>query len=343
VERGSEPPGPASLAIRDFCFAEGVKIEENLLMDVATQRLDYVAFNIMLDDLVFPDGHTEMGVLGGGGPQTASGMRLWNDRVGLVGGVGPDFPPSAGEWLKGAGIDDQGLRYGELLTARAWQVMEASGLRTQVRRVDASVRRNQLGRNMENLPEAYRDAKGYHFGVHPNTPDYPFIENLRELGSVVSIESFCPAARQPKQNALNRLLQAADIFSLNEHEAVSLVGTGKPEELALRLVSAGAKLLCLRLGARGSLIIDGKNELAFHIPAIDVPVIDAVGAGNAYCGGFLVGWCESHKLEKAGVYGAVASSFMLEQIGSPVFSTEIFSKARKRVEMLRSKVRPVAI
>lgn len=320
-----------------------MNVEEDISMDAAAQRIDYVAFNIMLDDLVFSDGHTEMGVLGGGGPQTASGMRLWSDLVGLVGGVGPDFPLSAEEWLQGAGIDDQGLRHGTLPTARAWQVMEASGLRTQVWRVDAAVRRHQLGRSMEDLSEAYRYAKGYHIGVHPNTPDYPFIEKLRELGGVVSIESFCPAAQQPDKSAINRLLQAADIFSLNEHEAVSLVGTGKPEELALRLVSAGAKLLCLRLGAKGSLIVDGKNEVAFHIPAIDVPVVDAVGAGNAYCGGFLLGWCEGHELETAGVYGAVASSFMLEQIGSPVFTPEIFSEARKRVEMLRPNVRPVAI
>ena len=58
-----------------------------------------IAFGVILDDLVFPDGHTLMGVLGGGGPQTAFGMRLpalagWTDqvRVGLVAGVGHDLP-----------------------------------------------------------------------------------------------------------------------------------------------------------------------------------------------------------------------------------------------------------
>ena len=65
--------------------------------------IDLVAFGIILDDLVFPDGHTVTGTLGGGGPQTAFGMRLpatgWMGRVigrrRLVAGVGRDLPGSA--------------------------------------------------------------------------------------------------------------------------------------------------------------------------------------------------------------------------------------------------------
>ena len=63
-----------------------------------------VAFGIILDDIVFPDGHTAMGTLGGGGPQTAFGMRLpalagWIEQcqVGLVAGVGHDLSQSARE------------------------------------------------------------------------------------------------------------------------------------------------------------------------------------------------------------------------------------------------------
>ena len=69
--------------------------------------VDLVAFGIILDDLVFPDGHTVTGTLGGGGPQTAFGMRLpalagWTEEsgdVGLVAGIGRDLPDSARVWL----------------------------------------------------------------------------------------------------------------------------------------------------------------------------------------------------------------------------------------------------
>lgn len=308
-----------------------------------SQNIDYVAFNIMLDDLVFSDGQTQMGVLGGGGPQTAFGMRLWSRSVGLSSCVGPDFPAMADDWLRQCGIDERGVRRTALPTARAWQVVEANGLRTQVWRVDEDVRRRQLGRSVEKMPRAYLGAKGYHFGVHPLFPDYKFIDELNKQEAVISIESFCPAAHQPQQAALSRLLGSADIFSLNEHEAITLVGSGKPHELAARLMDAGAKVLTLRLGDNGSLVVNAETQKAFHIPAIAVPVVDAVGAGNAYCGGFLVGFCETRDLKIAGVYGAVASSFMLEQIGSPVIGPGTLKKVEERVEMLQSQVRAVTI
>jgi len=49
-----------------------------------------------------------------------------------------------------------------------------------------------------------------------------------------------------------------------------------------------------------------------------VPVeqrVDQTGAGNTYCGGFLVGWEQKHDLWIAGAYGAVAASFALEVTG----------------------------
>src|SRR5512136_230160 len=108
--------------------------------------VDLVAFGIVIDDLVFPDGRTVMGVLGGGGPQTAFGMRLpalvgWTatTTTGLVAGVGRDLPGEARAWLESAGIDLAGVQATDLPTPCAWQLMEADGRRTQVWRVTREV------------------------------------------------------------------------------------------------------------------------------------------------------------------------------------------------------------
>ena len=69
-----------------------------------------IAFNIILDDIVFPDGRTALGVLGGGGPQAAFGMRLFAESVGLVAEVGDDLPESVWAWLRESGIDTTGVR-----------------------------------------------------------------------------------------------------------------------------------------------------------------------------------------------------------------------------------------
>lgn len=73
--------------------------------------LDLVVFTVIVDDLVFADGATRMGVLGGGGPQTAFGFRTHpgDFSVGLAAGVGPDFPNECADWLDANGVDTEGL------------------------------------------------------------------------------------------------------------------------------------------------------------------------------------------------------------------------------------------
>ena len=48
--------------------------------------------SVILDDIVFPDGRTEMAVLGGGGTHAAAGMNVWDVRPGLLGAIGYDLP-----------------------------------------------------------------------------------------------------------------------------------------------------------------------------------------------------------------------------------------------------------
>ena len=240
--------------------------------------IDLIAFGIILDDLVFPDGHTVMGTLGGGGPQTAFGMRLpalagWTETsgdVGLVAGVGRDLPDSARAWLAAAGIDLAGVRETELPTPRAWQMLERDGRRTQVWRVEGRVISAQLGRTLDRIPESYRQAKGFHLGIHPDEPDLDFIHQLRSLAGigipayrpVISLEPLKPADRPLSDAALRQLCTAADIFSPNIAEAQSLVGSGSPDELVRRLADAGASIVTLRMGPEGSLVYVSKCDAA---------------------------------------------------------------------------------
>jgi sugar/nucleoside kinase (ribokinase family) len=306
-------------------------------------RVDYVAFGIILDDIVFPDGRTEMGLLGGGGPQAAFGMRLWAERIGLVSGVGPDLPASARGWLQQAAIDEAGIRTTETPTARAWQVMEADGRRTQVFRVSGNVIGEQLGRTLERVPPEYREARGFHYGVHPDQPDLDFTRALARLGGLVSIEPFKNADRIPDGTALEALLGAAALFSPNLAEARSLVGPREPVDLVRRLADAGAQVIALRMGSDGALVFDARQGRAVHVPAVPVAMVDPVGAGNAFCGGFLVGWAETEDAATAGACGAVSASFLVEQVGIPAFNERLQTDARRRFENLRPQINKVQI
>jgi sugar/nucleoside kinase (ribokinase family) len=304
--------------------------------------MDFVAFSLIIDDIVFPDGQTVMGVLGGGGPQTAFGMKLWADRVGLVGGVGSDLPAAAQAWLAAMGIDTAGLRdSSQWPTPRAWQILEADGRRTQVWRIPGPAIGAQLARSLDKLPPAYQLARGFHLGLHPEEADFNFIQALRQKGAVVSVEPFRPASRPLAEAELQALLSSGQIFSPNEAEAQSLLGPGQPLDLIQRLVKAGAEIIALRLGASGAIVHRADTGETWSIPAAETTVVDPTGAGNAFCGGFLAGWVQSGNLLTAGLYGVVSASFLVEQVGLPESSEaarlQRGEEARRRLEMLQAQ------
>ncbi|MEM7343114.1 MAG: PfkB family carbohydrate kinase [Chloroflexota bacterium] len=301
--------------------------------------MDFVTFPIIIDDIVFPDGRTAMGVLGGAGPQTAFGMKLWADKVGLVAGIGSDLPEAAHQWLEQAGIDLTGLRLSpDLPTPRAWQLMEWDGKRTQVWRIPGPVIGQQLGQSLEKFPPSYRHAKAFHLGVHPEDPPLEFIQSLRDQGATVSIELFRPAEQPLTDEALQALVTAAHIFSPNEYEARSLFGDGDALTLVERLDQAGATVISLRQGADGSTVRRVDTGETYYIPAYETSVVDPVGAGNAYCGGFLAGWVQTSNVRLAGAYGAVAASFLIEQVGLPSISDSWRDEASQRLSTLNAQI-----
>lgn len=305
--------------------------------------MDFVTFGIILDDLERADGLSRSGLLGGGGPQSAFGMRLWSDSVGLVARVGADLPEAAWQWLRASGVDTEGVAITGWPTLRALQQLNEAGRRRQTWLVPEAAISAQLQRSVARLPAGYRLAKGWHLGVHPDDPDWDFLAGLRALGGLLSLETFRPA-RQPLSPAgLRRLLLAADIFSPNALSAESLVGAGEPEAMASRLLSAGASVLALRLGARGSLVAEARTGRAAWIPALPVAVVDAVGAGNAYCGAFLTGWVESGDLVESGLRGASAASLVIEHFGVPVVMPEMRQQAQARLQALRSMTRVASL
>ena len=235
----------------------------------------------------------------GVGLQTAFGMRLWSPSVGLAADICITDRDFIFDWLRENQVDPGGIQVTDIPTPRAWQVMEEDGRRTQIWRVPENVICAQLSRHIDKLPLNYQQARGVHFGVHPDafhqSGDEEFIQRLRQQGAVVSIECFKPAERAPQPDALQRLVSSAEIFSANQEEAQSLVGEGDPFEQARRLASAGGnepvtQAIVVRLGAAGSVVLDVASGESLLIPAFPTQVIDPIGAGNAYCGGFLSGW-----------------------------------------------------
>jgi sugar/nucleoside kinase (ribokinase family) len=273
--------------------------------------VDFVAFGIVIDDIVTPDGLTHEGVLGGGGPQTAWGMAAAlgsGERVGLASYIGADFDDSWLLPLKRAGINLEGVRAVWEKTPRAWQYMAQDGTRTHV------WRNPPQGRST--LPEVYQNARALHWGLHPENPDLSSARELMAQDKWLSLETFKPPDKPMSDEALHELVSACRIFSPNWGEAVQIAGTDDYRELLQRFKTAGCRVLALRRGAHGADVWALSSGVGVRVPAVPTNVVDTVGAGNAFCGALLAKLFAS-TIEIAASCAVAAASYMIEQIGMP--------------------------
>ncbi len=286
--------------------------------------------SIVVDDIVLPDGQTRMGVLGGGATHAAMGMRVWSPRVGLLGTVGCDLPEADRRELARA-VDVRGPTRPDAPSPRAWQLYEPDGRRTHVDRTAPS-HFMAMSPRPEEFPAEYAGAMGVRLECDAPGPLREWMARLRAGGRArILWEPWNIFCRPENRKLFDELAPLLDVVSPNLLQARRLTGLEEPGRILRALLAVGARVVVLRMGAAGSLAA-GQDEVPVAVPALPVAhVVDVTGAGNAYCGGFLVGLAETGDLEQAGRYGAVSASFALEQFGA-VFPLEgLRARAERRL------------
>lgn len=297
--------------------------------------VDYIVVaNIIGDDLVFPEGNRRSGILGGAGTYAAAGARIWAERVGIVSGVGEDFGVRYGSWFEQNQIDTTGLHVRGPATPRSWIVYKSA---------DERIETPQFGPEhfmlmeptIDDIPPSYLDARGLYLFRDANMEYWNNVFEFQKAHHPTLIwELHAAAANSQSWGNVSAILSRVDLFSLNLPEAMRLCNLTEPAEILDRLLSTGIAGIALRSGAQGTIVADQSG--AWRIPVYNLDVVDVTGAGNAFTGGFLVGYCESYSdIVTAGQYGAISASFMLQQFGPPTKSnSEIQQLAKSRMESL---------
>ncbi|MBI5879061.1 MAG: hypothetical protein HZB53_15545 [Chloroflexi bacterium] len=295
---------------------------------------------VIIDDIVLPTGETRMGELGGAGTHAIAGMRVWSAALGMVGAIGADCPPSIRARLAAYGVDLSGLivRPG-LPTARAWQIFEFNDHRTEIFRNSLDTFRAATPRPDE-IPADWLQADGWH--VQWGTPAGLAVLFARIRAARTGARIFWePTFSQVDAGlaALRPLCPQVDVFSPNFEEAARLCGTSDLDAIVATLAGTGAPLLALRMGKAGSLVHRHADGRTWRIPAAPAQVVDVTGAGNAYCGGFVVGLCETGDPFEAGLRGAVSASFAVEQFGPAPVERFAPDEIARRLEWTRGEAR----
>eukprot|EP00873_Tetraselmis_striata_P004212 jgi/Tetstr1/424476/TSEL_015005.t1 len=309
-----------------------------------------LTFHWIVDDIVSHTGETAMCCPGGG----------------------DDFPEAHRQYVDILGASLNLLALPGKQTPRAWQLVEADGLRTQVWRSSVADSEAMLALGSDLLPRGLT-PDGVHFASSPLASAAGFIRQLKAAGvPLVGHEVYTHNTEPVSADTVAELVTGASYFSPNALEAACLLAAadltpGQPwqpppaspapdlpaaKALAVRLSAAhGRQNVLLRCGPLGALLTGADvpgcpDGAALHVPAYTPSVLDSTGCGNTFAGAFQAGLLASGDCVHALAVAAAAASLMGAHKGVPPLSTSADMDAymevgERRTKELAGKVRVV--
>ena len=139
-------------------------------------------------------------------------------------------------------------------------------------------------------------------------------EQARAAGARTSIDPQFPLVDTPAPwlPYIADVIRHSDVLLCDEHEARMLFEVDSALEAIGPAHAAGPRVVAIKKGAEGAVISDGRS--VFDQPAVPVDealVREAVGAGDAFDGGFLDALIRRHDVAAAARWGTAAASLSL--------------------------------
>lgn len=276
----------------------------------------YLTFgNLLVEDIAFPGGRELPGRLGGDALYAAIGARAFAHDVQLVARIGRGFPPRLIRAL-----DDAGFGPG-LIRSRRDAVRLRIDWGVEGRARFTFQERSGTYEDATPVPEEIPPSLAHRLeAVHLAPVPFGQMEQLlrwaRPRARLVTLDPHYEHV-DGTADKWREVLPLVDAFLPSRDEAAALLGGwSEPEAAARALAALGAPLVCVKLGAEGSIGYRAADAEIVHMPAASTDPVDPTGCGDAFCGGFLVGLAESGSVHTALAYGAVAASFAGEGHGA---------------------------
>jgi len=304
-----------------------------------------------IDTLTGADGTSHLGVAGGNALFAAAGAHFWSQSLAVVGVVGADYPKAWLRTLRSHGIDVSGVQHSPTAHEGYWAArylangerepyvpaqayLEAGvTLPAPLERVadrlvagasgwrEASVARDASWRSVpERLPARLSAPPAFLLLANERSRQRSWIDwiTARPRGDQVPIllDPEEESGRDLTMDDLRELLPGVHAVLPSARQIPRLLARRGLRGAALALAGLGPPVVAIKRGAAGSYVFDARRGVGYHIPAYPTSVVDPTGAGDAYCGGFMVGLVETGSVALAGLLGSVAASYVLEGYGA---------------------------
>ncbi len=323
------------------------------------------------DFYITADDRPVIDVPGGNLLYAAVGMKIWEAATpGLIARVGEDYPQTWIADLQHKGFNTHGVHVlPQALDLRDFYVFRDSltpqhqdpvthfarlgipfpkvllGYRVPGETpMDSRTTLGPLSIRQNDIPREYADASAAHicpldFMTHSLLPAV-----LRQHGiTTVTIDPAAGYMNPTFFNNIPSLLPGLTAFIPAEEDLRALFERQSDDiwEMAEALAGYGCDIIVVKRGERGQLLYDGAAKTRWEIPAYPGRMANPIGAGDAFCGGFLVGYRRTFDPLDAVLHGNISASLVCE--GEGVFyaldATPGLAEARR--EALRSMARKI--
>ena len=271
----------------------------------------YIVALVMDTDRIPLEGETVIGnnyhtTHGGKGSNMAACISRLDGNSTFMGKIGRDsFGESFLELLKDEGVNNDGVLYSDKLpTAVGFIVSSSSGSNIII--ID-------IAANGEFSPEDIDENKSIieQSDVILSPLEIPFDTAIHatKLAKGNGIKSILNPA--PAIDLTNENLESVFVITPNETEGRVCLGLDpqnpiSDEEVVQKLLELGPENVILTLGEKG--VLWASEAGVKSTPALNVDVLDTVGAGDAFNSGLAVGLSENKSLEESIAMGVTAAS-----------------------------------
>ncbi len=301
----------------------------------------YIVALVMDTDRIPVEGETVLGrnyhtTHGGKGSNMACcAARLQADAT-FMGKIGKDsFGDDFLSLLKKEGVGDKGVLFAEHLpTAVGFIIFSSKGTNSIV--IDIAANGDFLPKDIESNQNIIESSN-----VILSPLEIPLktalaaakVAKMKQISSILN-----PAPAEDLREA-----DLSDVFALTPNETEGRVCLGMSpddviadEDLAIALLDLGAENVMLTLGPKGVLWVSRDGVRV--IPALDVDVVDSVGAGDAFNAGLAVGLSENQSIIESialGVTTASLSTQKRETIESYPYREEVEKRKQEVLDKMK--------
>jgi sugar/nucleoside kinase (ribokinase family) len=268
--------------------------------------------NLLVDDLVFPDGRTRMGQAGGAILYGSLAAALWDVRVGCVSLRGDDYPEDALESLRRRNIALDGVVPLHRPGVRTWLLYEGR-VRRVVHRLGCPTH-EEVSPGPEQVPDAWRSARIVHLAPMPLAIQERLAKASRVRGAFVSIDPH-EIVTEESLRRWHAVLARADAFFPSEDELRLDDAQSDPRAALRRLAVGDLRFVVWKRGLKGGLLYDAREDRFHEWTARANDLVDPTGAGDAFAAGFLTAHLDGRPVPECLQRGIVTASFAIEAWG----------------------------